>query len=77
MPVHSQPLATATAIMEEQEARWNQAWTDYQESFFERLRHQVSDSDMHYLDVDLDDALDCESLMQDSDVDLSDSDLDI
>ena len=41
MTVHSQPLDTARAILEEQEARWRQAWADYQESFLERLRHQA------------------------------------
>ena len=35
MPAHSIPLATTSALFEEERARMRQAWRDYTESLFE------------------------------------------
>ena len=41
MPAHSIPLATASALFEEERARMRQAWRDYTESLFEDARNRL------------------------------------
>ena len=41
MPAHSIPLATVSALFEEERARMRQAWRDYTESLFEDARNRL------------------------------------
>ena len=41
MPGHSQPLATARAILEEERARLRQVWREYQAAYMDEIRNQV------------------------------------